>query len=90
MSQTITLTIDGVEIEGGAGRTIIEAADAAGVYIPRLCHQSGLEPHGSCRVCTVLVNGRPVRSFLEMGRSIPSRSGDFPVIRAARVGLQLG
>jgi [NiFe] hydrogenase diaphorase moiety small subunit len=59
MSDTVTLTIDGVEIQGKAGQTIMEAADAAGVYIPRLCAREGLEPHGSCRVCTVLANGRP-------------------------------
>jgi [NiFe] hydrogenase diaphorase moiety small subunit len=57
--QTITFKIDGVEVKGKPGQTIIEAADEAGVYIPRLCYMKGLVPHGSCRVCTVLVNGRP-------------------------------
>ena len=59
MSDTITLTIDGVEIQGKPGQTIMEAADAAGIYIPRLCAMEGLVPHGSCRVCTVMVNSRP-------------------------------
>lgn len=55
----IDLTIDGRAIQARPGQTILEAADAAGIYIPRLCHRPGLAPHGSCRVCTVLVNGRP-------------------------------
>jgi len=59
MGQTMKFTIDGAEVEGRAGQTILEAADEAGIYIPRLCHLKGLEPFGSCRVCTVLVNGRP-------------------------------
>jgi len=59
MSETITLTIDGVDIEGTPGQTIIQAADEAGIYIPRLCYQPDLVPYGACRVCTVLVNGRP-------------------------------
>jgi [NiFe] hydrogenase diaphorase moiety small subunit len=59
MSESITFTIDGAEVQARAGQTIMEAADAAGVYIPRLCAFHGLSPHGSCRVCTVLVNGRP-------------------------------
>ena len=59
MPETITLTIDGVPIEAQPGQNVIEAADAAGIYIPRLCHKPGLEPFGSCRLCTVLVNGRP-------------------------------
>lgn len=37
----------------------MEAAEEAGIYVPRLCHLKGLAPFGSCRVCTVLVNGRP-------------------------------
>ena len=59
MSETITFTIDGAEVQGEAGQTILQAAEAAGVYIPRLCAQKDLVPYGSCRVCTVLVNGRP-------------------------------
>jgi [NiFe] hydrogenase diaphorase moiety small subunit len=59
MSDTITFTIDGKTVSGKPGQTILEAADAAGVYIPRLCQQNKLTPHGSCRVCLVMVNGRP-------------------------------
>jgi len=59
MSDTITFTIDGVEVEASPGQTILQAADAAEIYIPRLCALEGLIPHGSCRVCTVMVNGRP-------------------------------
>ena len=41
------------------GSAIMEAADAAGIYIPRLCALDGLHPYGACRICTVMVNGRP-------------------------------
>ena len=59
MSDTITFMIDGVEVEGRPGQTIMQAADEAGLYIPRLCARDGLSAFGSCRVCTVMVNGRP-------------------------------
>ncbi len=59
MSDSITFTLNGAKISACAGQTIMEAADAAGIYIPRLCAAKGLTPHGSCRLCTVLVNGRP-------------------------------
>ncbi|HNR30435.1 MAG TPA: 2Fe-2S iron-sulfur cluster-binding protein [Candidatus Hydrogenedentes bacterium] len=63
MSQdTVNIIIDGVEIQATAGQTILEAADAAGMYIPRLCHHPDLPPGGHCRVCTVKVNGRPASS----------------------------
>jgi [NiFe] hydrogenase diaphorase moiety small subunit len=58
MSSSITFSIDGVEIQGQPGQTIMQAADQAGVYIPRLCAFNDLEPHGSCRVCSVKANGR--------------------------------
>jgi [NiFe] hydrogenase diaphorase moiety small subunit len=60
MSEQVTFTIDGKEIQGQAGQTILQAADGAGVYIPRLCAHKDLTPHGSCRLCTVMVNGRPM------------------------------
>ncbi len=55
---TITFEIDDVEVQGKSGQTIMQAADAAGIYIPRLCAFDGLETWGGCRVCTVLANGR--------------------------------
>jgi len=53
------------ESKGNPYESILEAADAAGIYIPRLCHKEGLAPHGSCRVCTVLVNGRPQAACIQ-------------------------
>jgi len=59
MSDMITFTIDDVEVKGRPGQTILQAADEAGVYIPRLCALKDLSPFGACRICTVMVNGRP-------------------------------
>ena len=58
-ASTIPLTVDGRRIEARPGQTVLEAADEAGVYIPRLCWMKGLLPSGGCRVCTVRINGRP-------------------------------
>ena len=38
----IKLTIDGIEIEADENTTILEAADAAGIYIPRICSHPDL------------------------------------------------
>jgi len=59
MSDTIALTIDGRKVTAKPGQSVLEAAEEAGIYIPRLCWMEGLTPFGSCRVCTVRVNGRP-------------------------------
>ena len=55
----LTITIDGVEIEAKAAQTVIQAADEAGIYIPRLCYHKDMMPGGHCRQCTVKINGRP-------------------------------
>jgi len=54
----IELTVDGRKISARPGQTILEATEAAGIYVPRLCFLEGLSPSGSCRVCVVRVNGR--------------------------------
>jgi coenzyme F420-reducing hydrogenase gamma subunit/ferredoxin len=51
-------TLDGKTIAFEAGQTIIQAAIAAGHYLPHLCYHPDLKPHGSCKVCTVQIDGR--------------------------------
>ena len=57
-TMTKTFSLDGKTIPFGEGQTIMEAATAAGVYIPHLCHHPEFTPHGSCKLCNVKVNGR--------------------------------
>ena len=54
----VTVTIDGKSVAAEKGQTLLKAAEGAGIYIPRLCAYKNLIPHGSCRVCSVRVNGR--------------------------------
>ena len=49
MSQMIKLTIDGKQVTVPGGSTVLEAAQAAGIEIPTLCHHPALTPTGSCR-----------------------------------------
>ncbi len=51
-------TIDELPVPFKPGQTILEAAKAAGIYIPHLCYNSEFKAHGGCKMCTVLVNGR--------------------------------
>lgn len=66
-----TFLLDGSEIPFTEGQSVLAAALAAGVYIPSLCYHPEFEPHGSCRVCVVKVNGRAVSSC-----TTPAREGD--------------
>ena len=56
----VKLNIDGKEVETEEGKTILEAARAAGINIPTLCYNEKLVPYGACRFCTVEIskNGR--------------------------------
>jgi len=53
----ITITIDGSEITGHDGTTILELARENGIDIPTLCHRPELTPVGACRLCVVEVEG---------------------------------
>ena len=53
--ETVTFTLDGRELTVPKGRLMIEAADAAGVYIPRFCYHPRMKPVGMCRMCLVEV-----------------------------------
>lgn len=56
---TITLTIDGIEVKTTRGKRILEAALDAGIYIPNLCALRDIKlPFGACRLCQVQIEGR--------------------------------
>ncbi|CAN5593266.1 bidirectional hydrogenase complex protein HoxU [soil metagenome] len=56
----IQIQIDGVTVTTTPGRTLVDVAADAGVYIPTLCHLQGQPALGTCRVCSVKVDGRVV------------------------------
>jgi len=82
-----TLTIDGQEIPFQAGQTIMDAALAAGVYIPHLCHRPGLAPHGSCKLCSVETGGRSVSSCTQPAVSGQQIGNNTPALNEARKTL---
>ena len=49
--------LDGIEVAFQPGQTIIQAALAAGKYIPHLCYHPEFKPHGSCKLCIVNIDG---------------------------------
>lgn len=84
MSETVTFVIDGVLVKAQAGQTILQAAALAGIYIPHLCAKQGLTPHGSCRVCLVLVNGRPQAACIQPAAEGAVVENDTEQIRSLR------
>ena len=61
----VNLTIDDKKVTVGKDATIFDAAKAAGIRIPILCHDKKLHPFGGCRMCLVEVEQMK-------GRQIPA------------------
>ena len=53
----IILKIDGREARGNKGDTILEVCKRNDIYVPTLCHFEGLMNVGTCRMCSVEVQG---------------------------------
>jgi NADH dehydrogenase/NADH:ubiquinone oxidoreductase subunit G len=53
----LRLTLNGNQVSGRPGQTILELAQENGVDIPTLCHHADLSPLGACRICVVEVEG---------------------------------
>jgi len=57
---TVTLTVDGAEVDVPAGATLLRACAAAGIDTPTLCWGQTLTPQNACRVCVVELTGARV------------------------------
>ncbi|MEU8821471.1 NADH-quinone oxidoreductase subunit G [Actinoplanes sp. NPDC048796] len=63
-ADTVTLTIDGIEVVAEKGELVIRVAERMGIAIPRFCDHPLLAPAGACRQCLVDIEGqrKPVAS----------------------------
>jgi len=59
MSDNITVTINGQEIETQAGRLLIDVADENNIVIPRFCYHKRLSVAANCRMCLVEIERSP-------------------------------
>src|SRR5437870_11081926 len=57
-SKLVSLDINGVSVTVPEGTSVMYAASAAGMKVPKLCATDNLEPFGSCRLCLVEIEGR--------------------------------
>ncbi|HVX69582.1 MAG TPA: NADH-quinone oxidoreductase subunit G [Mycobacteriales bacterium] len=62
--ETVTVTIDGIEVAVPKNTLVIRAAEMIGIQVPRFCDHPLLDPVGACRQCLVEVEGqrKPVAS----------------------------
>jgi NADH-quinone oxidoreductase subunit G len=56
---TVTIEVDGQELQAKPGTMLIEVTDAAGIRIPRFCYHKKLSIAANCRMCLVEVEKVP-------------------------------
>ncbi len=54
-----SFSLDGQAVPFQPGETLLQAATRARRYIPHLCWQPDFAAQGSCRLCSVIVDGHP-------------------------------
>ncbi|MGB5743526.1 MAG: NADH-quinone oxidoreductase subunit NuoG, partial [Sedimenticolaceae bacterium] len=57
--QTLTIEVDGQQLEARPGQMLIEVTDAAGINVPRFCYHKHLSVAANCRMCLVEVEKAP-------------------------------
>jgi len=92
MSDTITLTVDGDEVEVPKGATVLQACEAAGREVPVFCFHPRLDIAGNCRMCLVEMekSPKPIASCaMPAGDGMVIRTGTEMVHKARRGVLEM-
>ena len=90
--ETITLNIDGREVKTEKGKSVLQAALDAGIYIPNLCYHPDLSAWGGCRMCVVEVagiRGLPTACTLQAENGMVVKTRTAEVDRTRRIALEL-
>ena len=88
----VTLWVDGTQIQAEEGQSVLDAALAAGIYIPHICSHPDLEAQGGCKLCVIEIEGEdgPVCSCLttvEEGMKVRTKGETLDAIR--RTSMQV-
>ncbi len=85
MSNLKQINIDGLIVEVDGAMTIIQAAEVAGIEIPRFCYHERLTIAGNCRMCLVEVVGGPPKPAASCAMQVrdlrPGPNGEAPVVK---------
>jgi NADH-quinone oxidoreductase subunit G len=85
MTNLKKISIDGIEVEVDGAMTIIQAAEVAGVEIPRFCYHERLTIAGNCRMCLVEVVGGPPKPAASCAMQVrdlrPGPNGEAPLVK---------
>ena len=86
------LNIDGKEVFGIPGQTILEVARENDVFIPTLCYDERTKIYGSCGICVVEIEGMPkmVKACAtEISPNMVIKTNTKRVIESRKTNLEL-
>ena len=55
----VNIEVDGMPLKARKGQMLMQATDAAGIYVPRFCYHEKLSVAANCRMCLVEVEKAP-------------------------------
>ena len=82
--------VNGVEVEFEPGMSVLQAAELAGVEIPRFCYHERLSIAGNCRMCLVEVKPGPPKPQASCALPAAENQEIFtntPMVKKAREGV---
>ncbi|MBP1626938.1 MAG: nuoG [Holophagaceae bacterium] len=90
----VAITIDGQRVEAEAGKSLLQTALDADIYIPHICSHENLDPVGACRLCVVEIEGREgactsCTTPVEDGMVVTTRSEKLKQMRRLSTELML-
>ena len=89
---TITLTIDGQEVNTEQDKTLLEVARELGKDIPTICFHEATTANALCRICVVEVEGQRVLQpacIVKAGAGMKVQTRSEKVVRARRTILEM-
>lgn len=92
--QLIQFTLDGQEVEGVQGETILEVARRYGIKIPTLCYHPSVSTYGGCRLCIVeIIQNKDIRlepsCIFPISNGIKVKTSSENVLNTRRMILEL-
>ncbi len=90
--EQIKLTINGKEVVGNKGETVLNIALKNGIEIPNLCYSPNLKLYGACGLCLVEAEGSPklMRACATVAADGMNVSSQTPRVKKARkIALEL-
>ncbi|MGM0440348.1 MAG: NADH-dependent [FeFe] hydrogenase, group A6 [Chlamydiota bacterium] len=91
---TVKLEINGQHVEAKEGTSILNAAKAVQIKIPKLCYHPDLKPWAACGICVVKIEGinkmvRACSTPVEEGMKVTTNDPDIFAVRKTAIELIL-